>query len=113
VDDGTEVRAPIAGLVAGLRVAQTEISIVIPVDMPLLTPIALRGLADACRDAAFPQRGPLPGAYRRTVLPVLEQALAAGQLALRDAVAGLDVAIVQWPDELLVNVNTPTDVRRL
>jgi molybdopterin-guanine dinucleotide biosynthesis protein A len=113
LDDGVEVRAPIAGVVAGLRAARTEISVMIPVDMPLLTPAGLHELADACRDAAFAQRGPLPGAYRKTALPVLEGALAAGRLALRDAVAGLDVAAIELPEEQLVNVNTPTDVRRL
>jgi molybdopterin-guanine dinucleotide biosynthesis protein A len=55
----------------------------------------------------------LPGAYRRTALPALEQALAAGRLALRDAIAGLDVAVVALDARLLVNVNTPDDVPRL
>jgi molybdopterin-guanine dinucleotide biosynthesis protein A len=114
LDDGTDVRAPIAGVVAGLRAVATEIAVVIPVDMPLLTAAALHELADGCRDAAFAQRGPLPGAYRRrTALPALESALAGGRLALRDAVAGLDVVLIELPEELLVNVNTPTDVRRL
>jgi len=113
LDDGTDVRAPIAGVVAGLRATRTEIAVVIPVDMPLLTAPALRELADACRDAAFAQRGPLPGAYRRSALPVLEAALADGRLALWEAAAGLDVAAVELPEEILVNVNTPTDVRRL
>jgi molybdopterin-guanine dinucleotide biosynthesis protein A len=113
LDDGSDVRAPIVGVVAGLHAARTEISIVIPVDMPLLTPAALHELAAACRDTAFAQRGPLPGAYRRTVLPALERAVAEGRLALWDAVAGLDVATIELPDEVLVNVNTPTDVRRL
>ena len=114
LDDGTDVRAPIAGVVAGLRAAPTEVAIVIPVDMPLLTVAALHELADACRDVAVAQRGPLPGAYRRrTTLPALENALAEGRLALRDAVGGLDVAQIELPEEVLVNVNTPTDVRRL
>jgi molybdenum cofactor guanylyltransferase len=112
-DDGTEVRAPLAGVVAGLRAAHNELCVVVPVDMPLLTAAALHELADACRDAAVPQTGPLPSAYRRTALGALERALAAGRLALRDALAGLDVAIVQLDERLLVNVNTPADVPRL
>ena len=67
----------------------------LPVDCPLLEAGDLRALAAACRDAAVPQTGPLPGAYRRSALPALEQALAAGRLAIRDAIAGLDVAVVQ------------------
>jgi molybdopterin-guanine dinucleotide biosynthesis protein A len=113
LDDGTDIRAPIAGLVAGLRAASTDVSIAIPVDMPLLTPAALLELANACRDAAVAQRGPLPGAYHRRALPVLERALADGVLALHEAIAGLDVVQIELPDEVLVNVNTPTDVRRL
>jgi molybdopterin-guanine dinucleotide biosynthesis protein A len=113
LDDGTDVRAPLAGVVAGLRAAGNELSIVIPVDMPLLTAAALHELADACRDAAVPPSGPLPGAYRRTALGALERALAARRLSLRDALAELDVALVDLDARLLVNVNTPADVPRL
>jgi molybdopterin-guanine dinucleotide biosynthesis protein A len=113
VDDGSEVRAPIAGLVAGLRAARHDLAVVIPVDCPRLTVAALHELADACLDVAIPQTGPLPGAYRRSALRALEQALAAGTLALRDAVAPLDVVTVELDAGLLVNVNRPIDVRRL
>ena len=101
------MRAPLAGLVAGLRAAPTELCVVVPVDCPALTADALRRLAAACLDAAVPQTGPLPGAYRRRALPVLERRLAAGELKLRDALAELDVAEVELPAELLVNVNRP------
>jgi molybdopterin-guanine dinucleotide biosynthesis protein A len=113
LDDGTDVRAPIAGVVAGLRAAQHDVTVVIPVDVPLLTVAALHELAAACRDVAMPPSGPLPGAYRRTVLPELERALAGDRLALRAAIADLDVAIVDLDAALLVNVNTPDDVQRL
>jgi molybdopterin-guanine dinucleotide biosynthesis protein A len=73
----------------------------------------LHELADACRDVAVPPTGPLPGAYRRTALPALERALASGDLSLRDAIRGLEVATVGLDAPLLVNVNTPDDVRRL
>jgi molybdopterin-guanine dinucleotide biosynthesis protein A len=113
LDDGTEVRAPIAGVVAGLRAARNEVVVVIPVDTPLLTKAALHELADACRDVAVPASGPLPGAYRRSALLALEGALAAGRLALREAIAELDVAVVDLDATLLSNVNTQDDVRRL
>jgi molybdenum cofactor guanylyltransferase len=113
LDDGSDVRAALVGLVAGLRASTTDVSIVVPVDMPLLTRDSLHALADACRDVAVAQRGPLPGAYRSVALPALERALAAGTLALHEAIAPLDVARIELPDEVLVNVNTPTDVRRL
>jgi molybdopterin-guanine dinucleotide biosynthesis protein A len=113
LDDGTDVRAPIAGVVAGLRAAMHDVAVVIPVDVPLLTAAALHELAGACLDVAMPPSGPLPGAYRRTALPELERALADERLALRAAIAGLDVAIVELDAGLLVNVNTPDDVQRL
>jgi len=111
LDDGTAVRAPIAGVVAGLRVARHDVAVVVPVDMPRLTVDSLHELAAACRDAAVPPSGPLPGAYRRVALPALEAALVQGRLALRDAIAGLDVATVELDESLLINVNSPHDVR--
>jgi molybdenum cofactor guanylyltransferase len=105
--DGVEERAAIHGLVAGLRAARADVCVVLPVDAPNMTPAALRLLADACLDAAIPQSGPLPGAYRKTALP----ALSSGELSIRRAIAGLDVAVVELDDELLLNVNTPDDVR--
>ena len=113
LDDGTDVRAPLAGLVAGLRAARHDIAVVVPVDMPHLTAAALHELASACRDAAVPPTGPLPGAYRRSALPSLERALADGRLKLRDVLAELDVATVELDESVLINVNTPDDVRRL
>ena len=104
--DGISERAAIHGLVAGLRAASNDVCVVVPVDMPYLTAAALRQLAAACRDAAVPQTGPLPGAYRKTALP----ALASGELSIRRAIAGLDVAVVELDDALLANVNTPADV---
>jgi molybdopterin-guanine dinucleotide biosynthesis protein A len=110
VDDGTDVRAPIAGVVAGLRAAANELCVVLPVDTPRVTPDALAALAEACRDAAVPRTGPLPSAYRRTALPALEEALSAGRLSLRDALAGLDTLVVDVDPDLLLNVNTPDDL---
>jgi molybdopterin-guanine dinucleotide biosynthesis protein A len=104
--DGVEERAAIHGLVAGLRAAANDVCVVLPVDTPHMTPDALRELAGACRDAAVTQAGPLPGAYRKTAFP----ALASGELSIRRAIAGLEVAVVELDPALLVNVNTPADV---
>ena len=84
----------------------TDVCVVLPVDCPNMTADALRALAHACRDAAVPQTGPLPGAYRKTALP----ALMTGELSIRRALEDLDVAIVALDESLLVNVNTPADV---
>jgi molybdopterin-guanine dinucleotide biosynthesis protein A len=70
-------------------------------------------LAAACADAAVPQTGPLPGAYRRSALAVLERRLAAGDLALREALDELDARVVRIDPAQLANVNTPDDLARL
>jgi len=113
LDDGTEVRAPIAGVVAGLRAAANEVAVILPVDTPLVRPASLRALAFACADAAVPQAGPLPGAYRTSTLPAFERALAAGDLSLRGVLAGLDTLVVELDESELVNVNTPDDLARI
>lgn len=110
LDDGSEVRAPIVGVIAGLRAAQHDIAVVIPVDMPRLTVDSLHRLADACLDVACPPTGPLPGAYRKRSLPALELALVERRLALREAIHALEVATVALDPDVLVNVNTPQDV---
>jgi FdhD protein len=114
VDDGTDTRAPLAGLVAGLRAAPTELCVVVPVDCPSLTAASVATLADACRaHAAVPQSGPLPGAFRRSALPVLERLLGEERLRLRDAVDELAAARVTLPENELANVNSAADLARL
>jgi molybdopterin-guanine dinucleotide biosynthesis protein A len=114
LDDGSVVRAPIAGIVAGLRAAAHDVSVVLPIDCPLVTAAALRALALACADAAVPTLdAPLPGAYRRSALPVLERRLAGGELAIRDALAELDVRETPLDPALLLNVNTPAELEAL
>jgi molybdopterin-guanine dinucleotide biosynthesis protein A len=115
LDDGISVRAPIAGVVAGLRAAPTEIAVFLPVDCPLMTAEALSSLAANCADAdaAVPEAGALPGAYARRALPVLELRLEAGRLDLGDALGELDARTIQIDPALLVNVNTERDLDRL
>jgi molybdenum cofactor guanylyltransferase len=113
LDDGSGVRAPIAGVVAGLRAASNDLCLMLPVDTPRVGRDVLEALADACADAAIPQTGPLPGAYRRAALPVLERRLAAGELALRDALDELEARVVRIDPALLSNVNTPDDLARI
>ena len=105
-DPGT---GPVAAIAAGLRAAAHELVVVVPVDMPRLTPGALRLLAGACRDAAVAQAGPLPCAVARRTLPVFET----GERRLRTVLDGLDTARVELDPELLANVNTRDDLDRL
>ena len=101
LDDGTASRAPVHGVIAGLRAARHDVAVVLPVDVPLITPGALRALGDA---AAVPSSViPLPGAYPRALLPVLEARVAAGELSLR----GVNPATLELPDGLLRDADTP------
>jgi molybdopterin-guanine dinucleotide biosynthesis protein A len=113
LDDGSDVRASLAGVVAGLRAATHDVAVVLPVDVPLVTPALLLMLAAACTDVATTQTGPLPGAYRKSALPSLERALAGCRLSVRDAIAGLAVTLVEADEAELVNVNAPEDLARL
>jgi molybdopterin-guanine dinucleotide biosynthesis protein A len=113
VDDAADVRAPIAGVVAGLRAAANDVTVVLPVDCPRVTAAMLRELGEACRDAAVPQTGPLPGAWAKSALPVLESRLASGPYALYRVYDELDVAHLEFDPELLADVDTPADLARL
>ncbi len=113
VDDGSETRAALAGIVAGLRAAPTEVVVVLPVDTPRVTPEVLRRLGEACAEAAVTQTGPLPAAFARSALSVLERRLAEGRLALHDALEELDTRRIEVDAALLANVNTPDDLRSL
>jgi molybdenum cofactor guanylyltransferase len=105
-DPGT---GPVAAIAVGLRAAKGEVAIVVPVDMPLLTAAALTQLADACRDAAVAQAGPLPCAVARSALPAFETA----ERRLSTVLDGLDTACVELDERLLANVNTHDDLDRL
>ena len=106
LDDGVELRAPIAGVIAGLREATHEIAVFLPVDCPLVTPRLLRALGEA---KAVPQPGPLPGAYGKADLPLLERRLAGGELSLR----GVNPRVLQVDERLLANANTPAELAAL
>jgi molybdopterin-guanine dinucleotide biosynthesis protein A len=109
LDDGSDVQAPIVGLIAGLEASPTDVAVVLPVDCPFVTPALLLELANACRDAARSQRGPLPGAYRKSALDALRN----GGLAIHRTLATLDVAVLEVDASFLVNVNTPEDLDAL
>jgi aminoglycoside 6-adenylyltransferase len=102
-DDGAAERAPIFGLIAGLRLASNDVCLALPVDVPLITPDALRALAVT---RTIPQTGPLPGAYPREALHELEGRVAREELSLR----GVNPLVLELDETLLVNVNTRMDL---
>jgi molybdenum cofactor guanylyltransferase len=106
VIEPAEPRAPLVGVIAGLRAVATETAVFLPVDCPLVTPALLRELGDG---RAVTQTGPLPGAYSMGDLPELERRLASSDWSLR----GVNPRVLEVDPPLLANVNTPADLSAL
>ncbi|MEJ7566744.1 MAG: molybdenum cofactor guanylyltransferase [Gaiellaceae bacterium] len=106
LDDGAELRAPIVGVIAGLRATAYDTVVFLPVDCPLVTPGLLRALGAA---RAVPQTGPRPGGYASAARPELERRLAVGELSLR----GVNPTVLEVDERLLANANTPRDLSAL
>lgn len=124
VRDEIEDAGPMGGLHALLRWLPAEWTLVVPCDQPFLIPALLLGLLGQPRDDVDAIVGrlaePLPGLYRRTCLPAVEEALASGERSLRDLLSSLRVRALleeqlhQWDPELLsyLNINTQADLAR-
>ncbi len=106
LDDGSPERAPVFGVMAGLRAAAHEVAVFLPVDCPLLTVEALRALGAA---VAVPQTGPLPGAYAKNMLPAIEARVAAGRLSLW----GVNDRVLELDERLLADVDTVDELAAL
>jgi molybdopterin-guanine dinucleotide biosynthesis protein A len=106
VVEPAEPRAPLVGVIAGLRAAVTETAVFLPVDCPLVTASLLRELGE--RRAAT-QTGPLPGAYSKDDLPELERRLQTVDWSLR----GVNPRVLEADPRLLANANTPEELREL
>ncbi len=107
LDDGAVSRAPVHGVVAALRQARHDVVVALPVDVPLVTPGALRALGEA--GAVPSDRIPLPGAYPRSLLSELGRRVAGGQLSLR----GVNPTRLELPVGLLLDVDTPEALAEL
>jgi molybdenum cofactor guanylyltransferase len=115
---------PLAGLEAALMAARHELAIVVPVDMPALDVSLLSALLDAARaqpkthGAVFVLEStlvPFPGAYRRSILPIVSAQLDAGALRVSDTLKRLDLIGLPSPVDtearrLFMNVNTPAEL---
>ena len=113
VDDGIELRAPLVGVVAGLRAATHDVAVFLPVDAPLVSPAILQALGDACREAAMPFASPAPCAIHKRALATLERRLNGDDLSLRGALRALDTAVLEIDPELLADADTPDELRQL
>ena len=125
VADEVPESGPLGGLVAGVGRAPHQLVAAVAADMPFASPPLLRLLASLADgvDAVLPvdDRGlePLHAVYARSAGPGLRRALRTGRLAIRDALQGLRVRLVE-PAEWRVtdptgrfawNVNAPEDLK--
>lgn len=123
--DDIPERGPLGGLLTGLRRVRHQRALVVPVDMPLLSPPLLAYLIDASAgwDITVPRwRGgvePLVGVYARGCAAHVEQFLRRPSASARDFVRMTDLKIrfveeaelhpFGNPGELFFNVNTPDE----
>jgi len=110
---------PLAGLVAGLEAAETPWLLSAAVDLPYLTPAALRPLLAAASDDADVlvavdadgRRQPTVALWRtRTAAPAARGCLTEQRLALRDLLGRVVVRDVRIEGGALHNVNAPQDL---
>ncbi|MGA3027852.1 MAG: molybdenum cofactor guanylyltransferase [Bryobacteraceae bacterium] len=109
---------PIGGLLTALEHTGAEWNVLVACDMPELSSDLLRQLlrktVRARGRCVAPVTGdgfePLCAVYRRSALPEVRSAIAAGRLKMRDLLARLDALPVTGLDAAFFrNVNTPED----
>lgn len=113
--DPVEYRGPLAGLAVGMSQLRGEVDVVYlsACDVPLLQSAFIREMIDALADAeiAVPFDGryhhPLAAVYRLSVLPVIEELLAADRL--RPAFLFEQCRTREVPVEALRRVDPPLD----
>jgi molybdopterin-guanine dinucleotide biosynthesis protein A len=119
VFDRKRSAGPLAGLEAGLTAARNEVIFAVACDMPYVTQeFAQMAIVAARRShAAIPRIDgrpePVCGAYGRSALAAITEALDAGRLKTADAIADLDVTWLEGLDPALFrSLNTPDDLDR-
>ncbi|MEN5236692.1 MULTISPECIES: molybdenum cofactor guanylyltransferase MobA [Pseudomonas] len=115
-DAEADFPGPLAGVIAGLTVARHEWVVLLACDAPLVDQVLIEDLLKLAVEhdsAAMVRQGgywqPMFSVLSRRVLPVLEQAWAAGERSLQkallvEAVQGLECA---QDDQRLSNFNSP------
>jgi molybdopterin-guanine dinucleotide biosynthesis protein A len=127
VDDAVPDAGPLGGVVGGLRAVRTPLAVVVACDMPTLVPAVVELLLARLRAGeellAVCCRGPrglepLPLALRAAAAAPLGEALERGERALREALAGPRLGVVdaaEWQaldaeGRCFANWNRPEEV---
>lgn len=114
---------PLAGVLAGLRAAQTPYVLTLPVDAPLMTAVVLRRLiatllehdADVCVPSDGTRLQPVIMLARQNLQVSLEAYLTGGGRKVEDWLVGGRLAIADCSDQptAFANLNSPEDVSLL
>jgi molybdenum cofactor guanylyltransferase len=110
---------PLAGLEAGLIAAHNQVLFAVACDMPYVersTAELAVAAAHSC-DAAIPRHDglfePVCGAYRKTSLPAIVNALDARNYVAHDVIQNLDVTWLEGLEPAqFESLNTPADLER-
>jgi molybdenum cofactor guanylyltransferase len=110
---------PLAGLEAGLIAAHNPVVFAVACDMPYVERSTAELAVAAARscDAAIPRHDglfePVCGAYRKTALPAIVNALDARNYVAHDVVQNLDVTWLEGLEPAqFESLNTPADLER-
>jgi len=108
---------PLAGIESALLHSRFEWNLVLACDLPFVTADWLQRLAETALAAPIDTRlvtsgaNPLLAVWRKSALPVVQQALDAGQFRLRDLMKPLNALNLIPPDpQILANWNRPEDM---
>jgi len=127
VDDARPEQCPLVGIYSGLRAAKTDLCFVVACDLPFVKPELVQYLLSRAHevDIVVPVvKGfcePLCAVYRRTAIPVIEEALDRGALKITEIYDQLQLRKVTEPEikrfdpELssFINLNTLKQLRLL
>ncbi|MGA7968572.1 MAG: molybdenum cofactor guanylyltransferase [Terriglobales bacterium] len=116
---------PLAGIHTALTNSQSDLNLMLAVDMPFVTAGLLKFLLDKAADSTsivtvpLTSRGlqPLCAVYRRAFAPIAERAVRAGNYKIDASFANLQLQIINeqelaaaaFSEENFFNVNTPED----
>ena len=116
---------PLGGIHATLRSTETDLNLVLSVDIPKATPLFLRWMADTASNndavVTVPQANgrlqPLCAVYRRSALGAVEGELQAGNFKVTGVFAHLPTRVIAESElaaagfalDMFDNVNTPAD----
>ncbi len=116
---------PLGGIHATLRLTETDLNLVLSVDIPKVTPLFLRWMADTASNndavVTVPQANgrlqPLCAVYRRSALGAVEGELQAGNFKVTGVFAHLPTRVIAESElaaagfalDMFDNVNTPAD----